>query len=461
MLSYRLAVAAALVASCGAWAPRSLPRASPRVLPASRAFRVTPRAVLPASELADAPALLHSALTTTMQLADAAAAVPAADAAAATGGGGPIDSLAGVIAGCIKYTAKTLEGVGVQNGVGPSIVLFTLLVKGITFPLNYQQISSTTKMQAIQPRTKEIQAQYKDDPNTMNMMIQQLYQENDINPLAGCLPSLAQIPIFIALYRSLLNLAKENALDEPFLWLPNLEGPTYGAQNADWLFKWTDGAPTLGWTETLAFLTLPIILVVSQKASMKLLQPPQAEPQNEQMAMTQSILEYLPFMIGFFALNVPSGLAIYWVINNFISTASTLAIKSAVGTAPATAGAAGGAAAVASSAPPPSAPSQPTSFAEMMANAPAKSAPKPAPVIDVEPVAPRAPEPVAAAEPVAAGGFSEASTMSAADAEFAAQTKSAVAAAPPPSGNDGAASSTAQKKQAKAAAKAKGKKRKR
>ena len=289
----------------------------------------------------------------------------------------------------------------------------------------------------------------------MNMMIQQLYQENDINPLAGCLPSLAQIPIFIALYRSLLNLAKENALDEPFLWLPNLEGPTYGAQNADWLFKWTDGAPTLGWTETLCFLTLPIILVVSQKASMKLLQPPQAEPQNEQMAMTQSILEYLPFMIGFFALNVPSGLAIYWVINNFVSTASTLAIKNAVGTAPATAGAAGGAAAVASSAPPPSTPSQPTSFAEMMANAPAKSAPKPAPVIDVEPVAPRAPE------PVAAGGFSEASTMSAADAEFAAQTKSAVAAAPPPSGDTGVASSTALKKQAKAAAKAKGKKRKR
>ena len=289
----------------------------------------------------------------------------------------------------------------------------------------------------------------------MNMMIQQLYQENDINPLAGCLPSLAQIPIFIALYRSLLNLAKENALDEPFLWLPNLEGPTYGAQNADWLFKWTDGAPTLGWTETLCFLTLPIILVVSQKASMKLLQPPQAEPQNEQMAMTQSILEYLPFMIGFFALNVPSGLAIYWVINNFISTASTLAIKSAVGTAPAPA-AAGGAAAVASSAPPPSAPAQPTSFAEMMASAPAKpAAPKPAPVIDVEPVAPRAPEPVAA-------GFAEANTMSAADAEFAAQTKSAVVAAPPPSADDGVTSSTAQKKQAKAAAKAKkGKKRKR
>ena len=84
-----------------------------------------------------------------------------------------------------------------------------------------------------------------------------------------------QIPIFISLYRALLNLAKENALDEPFLWLPNLEGPTYGAQNADWLFKfenWNDFTPPLGWASTVAFLSLPILLIVSQKASMKLLQ---------------------------------------------------------------------------------------------------------------------------------------------------------------------------------------------
>ena len=74
----------------------------------------------------------------------------------------------------------------------------------------------------------------------MNQKIAEVYQKNEVNPLAGCIPSIVQIPVFIGLYRAVLNLAKENALDEPFLFLPNLEGPTYGADPAhgsDWLFK--------------------------------------------------------------------------------------------------------------------------------------------------------------------------------------------------------------------------------
>ena len=74
----------------------------------------------------------------------------------------------------------------------------------------------------------------------MNQKIAEVYQTNEVNPLAGCIPSIVQIPVFIGLYRAVLNLAKENALNEPFLFLPNLEGPTYGADPAhgsDWLFK--------------------------------------------------------------------------------------------------------------------------------------------------------------------------------------------------------------------------------
>ena len=74
----------------------------------------------------------------------------------------------------------------------------------------------------------------------MNQKIAEVYQANEVNPLAGCIPSLVQIPVFIGLYRSVLTLAKKNALDEPFLFLPNLEGPTYGADPAhgsDWILK--------------------------------------------------------------------------------------------------------------------------------------------------------------------------------------------------------------------------------
>ena len=108
-----------------------------------------------------------------------------------------------------------LQGVGIEQAYGPSIILFTLVLKGLTFPLNKQQIESTSKMQAIQPAAKALQEKYRNkDPARLNLELQKLYQDNQVNPLAGCLPSLAQIPIFIGLYRSVLNLAKADKLDE-------------------------------------------------------------------------------------------------------------------------------------------------------------------------------------------------------------------------------------------------------
>ena len=170
----------------------------------------------------------------------------------------------------------------------------------------------------------------------MNQKIAAIYQDNAVNPLAGCLPSLIQLPVFIGLYRSVLNLAKENKLDESFLWLPNLEGPTYGADPAhgsDWILKgWHDFTPSLGWEQTLPFLTIPVFLVISQSISQKLLQPPSADPSQE---TSNAVLKFLPLLIGWFSLNVPAALGVYWVANNLVSTAITLQIKSQFKDAPA------------------------------------------------------------------------------------------------------------------------------
>lgn len=124
------------------------------------------------------------------------------------------------------------------NTYGLAIIAFTVLVKVVTLPLNYKQIESTTKMQAIQPmvrvlvsllrkrpspasmsnphpplkhtkQMKEIQQKYKSDPQLQQQKMAQLYQDNNVNPLAGCLPALVQIPIFISLYRALTNLAAQ------------------------------------------------------------------------------------------------------------------------------------------------------------------------------------------------------------------------------------------------------------
>lgn len=149
--------------------------------------------------------------------------------------------LTGPIAGLLQLIHSVLYGAGFKaNAWGASIIFLTLLIKAVTFPLTKQQLESTTKMQAMSPAIKEIQAKYQSNPEVMNQKIAEFYQVNEINPLAGCLPSLAQIPIFIGLYRAVLELASENKLDEPFLFLPNLEGPTYGADPAhgsDWLFQ--------------------------------------------------------------------------------------------------------------------------------------------------------------------------------------------------------------------------------
>ena len=104
-----------------------------------------------------------------------------------------------------------------------------------------------------------------------------------VNPLAGCLPALFQIPVFIALYRSFFNLAAEQRIGEPFLWLPNLEGPVFGARSADWLLKgWNDFTPPLGWHDTLAFASIPVLLYLAQTLSLRLLTSPSDDPAVQQ-----------------------------------------------------------------------------------------------------------------------------------------------------------------------------------
>lgn len=159
----------------------------------------------------------------------------------------------------------------------------------------------------------------------MNQKIAEMYQANQVNPLAGCIPSLVQIPVFVGLYRAVLDLANDNKLNEPFLWLPSLEGPVYGAdptKGSAWLFEgWTNGVPSLGWEDTIAFLILPVFLVISQFLSMELMTPPESKAQQP------AFLKVLPLMIGWFSLNVPSALCVYWVTNNIITTATSVIIR--------------------------------------------------------------------------------------------------------------------------------------
>ena len=136
-----------------------------------------------------------------------------------------------------------------------------------------------------------------------------------------------------------------------FLWLPSLEGPVSDyTKGSGWLFgdaaqgyAWTDFTPPLGWADTGAYLALPVLLVMSQYISTAILTPKSDDPAQQQ---TQAILKFLPLMIGWFSLSVPSGLGLYWITNNVVTTLTTVLIKKSVAT-PAIAGMDGGVSAAA------------------------------------------------------------------------------------------------------------------
>mmetsp|Transcript_117955 Transcript_117955/g.334490 ORF Transcript_117955/g.334490 Transcript_117955/m.334490 type:complete len:555 (+) Transcript_117955:140-1804(+) len=250
---------------------------------------------------------------------------------------GFIGGVASVIENGIDFGHEALLKTGMENTYGLSIVLFTVLVKFLTLPLITTQIESSTQMQKLQPLQKQVQELFPDDKNERqvqekNQYMAQLFSASGVNPLAALLPAFAQIPVFISLYRALQNLEAEGKLSEPFLWLPNLEGPVYNSKPGE-TFKWFTSLiflnPQLGYEQSADYLSIPLILFLAQRLGQKLMAPPRdpSKPMTEQEQMSQSIINNLPFLTAFFSINVPSGLGIYWVANSVLTTLVTVATK--------------------------------------------------------------------------------------------------------------------------------------
>jgi len=241
---------------------------------------------------------------------------------------GFIGGIANVIEMGIDFGHDALQQLGVENSYGLSICLFTLLLKFATYPLIAGQMSDSETMKQLQPLTeqiKELPAKNPEQEMEKNVYLGNLYDAAKVNPLASLFPSLAQIPVFIGLYRALQNLNVEQKLSEPFLWIPNLEGPTFNAPPGEtmrWFTSIFHLNPTLGWETTADFLSIPLILFVAQKTGQKVLQPPTDpnKPVTRQEIRMKLILENFPFLTAFFSLNVPAGLSIYWITNSILTT---------------------------------------------------------------------------------------------------------------------------------------------
>jgi len=227
-----------------------------------------------------------------------------------------------------------LRKMGFDQTWGVSIFLFTAAVRALLIPFSIQQNKSSEYQKALKPYTQKIKDKYA-NKEMQNKAISKLYEDAAQNPLAGCITSFAQIPIFLGLYRSVTRLAAEGRLDEPFLWIPTLQGPVSAENNyrgMEWLTEgWVNNVPSMGWEGTIPFLIMPVVLVLMQSATMSVLSPPedenQSEEEKEQMASTKTLLKFLPLMIGFFSLQVPAGLTIYWFTSNLFTVSQSLAIR--------------------------------------------------------------------------------------------------------------------------------------
>lgn len=226
---------------------------------------------------------------------------------------------------------------GVPGAYGLVIFIMVITAKTLALPLNWKQYASSAQIKAMKPQQDLIKKWYGDNKDMLNIQLGVLFDRFDANPLAGCLPSFAQIPIFLGVYYTVTEVAKAKIIQDPFLWIPSLSGPIADRKEGmNWLTQnWIDGHPPLGWHDTLCYLTIPAILVCTQTFSLYFLGTFDALEDADSSSgggaakSTGLILRALPLILGYFAMNAPSGLGLYWIFNNILTTLQTYFIKKA------------------------------------------------------------------------------------------------------------------------------------
>lgn len=186
----------------------------------------------------------------------------------------------------------------VQN-YGVAVILFTILVKFCILPLNIKQTKSMREMQALQPELQKLQKKYKNNPEKLNQETMKLYKLYNVSPMAGCLPLLIQLPIIYALFGALRDPGKwvftngdVSAISQQFLWIPDLGNPD-------------------------PWYILPILCAVFTFITQKFTMSVQKGTMDPSAEKTQNMMLYImPIFIGFAAIGMPAGVALYWVVQN-------------------------------------------------------------------------------------------------------------------------------------------------
>jgi YidC/Oxa1 family membrane protein insertase len=199
---------------------------------------------------------------------------------------------------------------------GVSIIIITILIKILFWPLTHKSYKSMKEMQKLQPLMKKIKEKYKHDKQQMNKETMALYKTYKVNPMGGCLPMAIQIPVFIALY-NLFGKSIE-LRHAPFIsWIDDLSAPDRAF--SDFLSQHITSLPLMDPPYGIPVLTLLMgaTMFIAQKMTpMTMGDPTQAK-----------IMQFLPLFFTFIFINFPSGLVLYWLVNNILQIGQQYRIK--------------------------------------------------------------------------------------------------------------------------------------
>lgn len=211
----------------------------------------------------------------------------------------------------------------IGQNFGVAIILFTILIRLVTWPLNAQQMKGAKAQQDLQndPEWQKIQKKYAKDKEKLAQEQMRVYREKGINPFSSCLPTLIQFPIIIALYQSIIRALASTPLD--LLKLSRSINPALldvgNLIPLNSKFLWMNlGQPESVQVFGFALPTLAIIVALTTYIQSKLTLPTSSNPNDQSAAMGQSMALTMPLMLGWFALTFPSGLAVYFVTSNLL-----------------------------------------------------------------------------------------------------------------------------------------------